>query len=457
MSAGGSSEDESSSNIEEKVLSEIHNVIQTNEKSLLLRRYNTKSLPDDVFSKLSTLTELNLSWNKLITLPSSIENLTQLQRLIVCGNELQQLFEKDLSSYDFLKSLTLLELSENRLSSIPAEIFNYCTKLTAISLDVNELTLLPPLSKKAKSVPPLEVFSLSANQFTTMPIDHLVAMSDTLTTLNMSQNLLTEIPSAIGRLQQLRTLQLGENQIETIPSELYTLTNLTSLQIARNKLTSFDQSANGAAASSSGESNNHHSLSDLVSLTRLDVSFNEFTTLPEQVLVDMKSLQIIDVRGNDVLADDLQQVQAKFRDQLLIESETPDLVVNDVWLGSYNAAKNRYWLQRHNITHILTVAKGLSSVPREHFTTKTIHVEDKEEENLINHFAECIEFMEEAVNAKKGVLVHCVAGVSRSATVVIAYLMTVHGMNWKKAVALVREKRPGINPNRGFLLQLQTY
>jgi dual specificity phosphatase 12 len=48
------------------------------------------------------------------------------------------------------------------------------------------------------------------------------------------------------------------------------------------------------------------------------------------------------------------------------------------------------------------------------------------------------------------VLVHCFAGVSRSATIIIAYMMQEHGMNYHSAFKFVKSKRPFINPNEGF-------
>jgi protein-tyrosine phosphatase len=55
------------------------------------------------------------------------------------------------------------------------------------------------------------------------------------------------------------------------------------------------------------------------------------------------------------------------------------------------------------------------------------------------------------------VLVHCFAGVSRSATIVIAYMMQEHGMNYHSAFKFVKSKRPFINPNEGFRTQLITF
>ena len=66
----------------------------------------------------------------------------------------------------------------------------------------------------------------------------------------------------------------------------------------------------------------------------------------------------------------------------------------------------------------------------------------------------CI-FLDEAVSSQCGVLIHCFAGVSRSATVTIAYLMRHRCMSFDSAHGVVSEKRSGISPNIHFLMQLK--
>lgn len=55
------------------------------------------------------------------------------------------------------------------------------------------------------------------------------------------------------------------------------------------------------------------------------------------------------------------------------------------------------------------------------------------------------------------ILVHCNAGVSRSATVCIAYLMKVSALTFAQAYDLVKSKRPSVQPNPGFVKQLNKF
>jgi protein-tyrosine phosphatase len=73
------------------------------------------------------------------------------------------------------------------------------------------------------------------------------------------------------------------------------------------------------------------------------------------------------------------------------------------------------------------------------------------------YFKEAVEFIKAAVDKGQNVLVHCFAGVSRSCTIVIAYLVRFFGMEVYSALNFVKRKRPWVNPNYGFYAQLKKY
>lgn len=68
-----------------------------------------------------------------------------------------------------------------------------------------------------------------------------------------------------------------------------------------------------------------------------------------------------------------------------------------------------------------------------------------------------IDIAEEAMSARCGVLVHCVAGVSRSVTVTLAYLMQRHRLCLRDAFELVRSRKTDIAPNFHFMRQLHSF
>lgn len=77
--------------------------------------------------------------------------------------------------------------------------------------------------------------------------------------------------------------------------------------------------------------------------------------------------------------------------------------------------------------------------------------------NIARHFQEAIVFLHSAISNGGTVLVHCFAGVSRSASIVIAYLMHDMGMPMLEAMSFTRRRRPIIFPNFGFQRQLMDF
>ena len=82
---------------------------------------------------------------------------------------------------------------------------------------------------------------------------------------------------------------------------------------------------------------------------------------------------------------------------------------------------------------------------------------DLPEEDLLSHFAVSNTFIEDGLAKDGAVLVHCYRGRSRSATVVVAFLMQKHGYSAERALAKVRAKREIIQPHESFLAQLRLY
>ncbi|XP_055327904.1 dual specificity protein phosphatase 12-like [Paramacrobiotus metropolitanus] len=88
---------------------------------------------------------------------------------------------------------------------------------------------------------------------------------------------------------------------------------------------------------------------------------------------------------------------------------------------------------------------------------KYIKVEDSFCCDLLSHFDEAIVFIHDNRTTRTHVLVHCNAGISRSVTVVAAYLMREKCFGVDDALGLIRTHRPGVMPNSNFLEQLRLY
>lgn len=85
-------------------------------------------------------------------------------------------------------------------------------------------------------------------------------------------------------------------------------------------------------------------------------------------------------------------------------------------------------------------------------------LEDDVETNIMPYMDTAVDRINEAITQRDAhVLVHCVAGVSRSATIVIAYLMKYKHMDLHAAFNYCYNLRPVIRPNNGFMQQLINY
>ncbi|KAL6282657.1 hypothetical protein ACE6H2_013586 [Prunus campanulata] len=85
-----------------------------------------------------------------------------------------------------------------------------------------------------------------------------------------------------------------------------------------------------------------------------------------------------------------------------------------------------------------------------------VPLRDTDDENLLDYLDVCVDFIDES--RKKGsVLVHCFAGVSRSASIITAYLMRTEHLSQEDALGSLRQSCDIVCPNDGFLDQLKMY
>jgi len=137
----------------------------------------------------------------------------------------------------------------------------------------------------------------------------------------------------------------------------------------------------------------------------------------------------------------------------LTRQRIPTAVKPKLYFGSYTASRNFDFIENQKISHILTVANDIDPEYPSNCKYKIVDVDDWHEEDLSKYFIDCFEFIDQGMQGG-GVLVHDLAGISRSPTVVIGYLMWKEGLSLAEAYSLVKEKRPTIFPNQGFFAQL---
>ncbi|KAG0248292.1 hypothetical protein BGZ95_008122, partial [Linnemannia exigua] len=109
------------------------------------------------------------------------------------------------------------------------------------------------------------------------------------------------------------------------------------------------------------------------------------------------------------------------------------------------------------ISHIIQVTDIPTPRFPGEFVYKVIPVPDMDETNLIKHFPDTYTFIHNALESGRKVLVHCMAGASRSVTIVCAYLMREQKMSAADALKHVQSLRQVAEPNDGFMTQLLLY
>ncbi|XP_026210103.1 dual specificity protein phosphatase 19-like isoform X2 [Anabas testudineus] len=126
-------------------------------------------------------------------------------------------------------------------------------------------------------------------------------------------------------------------------------------------------------------------------------------------------------------------------------------------LGSQDAAHDIDILQRYKVSHVLNVAYGVANKFPDYIMYKTLQILDLPDTDITSYLGECSIFIDQAREQEGVVLVHCNAGVSRSSSVVIGYLMLREGLSFQDAHSQVKLARPSTRPNPGFYQQLQSY
>ncbi|KAK0405197.1 hypothetical protein QR680_017848 [Steinernema hermaphroditum] len=141
-----------------------------------------------------------------------------------------------------------------------------------------------------------------------------------------------------------------------------------------------------------------------------------------------------------------------------------DKVIDHLYLsdaGSVIGLRSKRNLSEHQITHVLTISaspinddKKVEGVSYMFVFALDMLCQDLLGNNLLES---TLSFIEDAIEEGGNVLVHCEAGVSRSVTVVAAYLMRKFEWPVEKAILFVQHARPIAGPNPGFMRQLNVF
>ncbi|KAG5519395.1 hypothetical protein PMAC_002022 [Pneumocystis sp. 'macacae'] len=138
-----------------------------------------------------------------------------------------------------------------------------------------------------------------------------------------------------------------------------------------------------------------------------------------------------------------------------------DYIFHEVFQNLYigRGFKQEIKEKKHHITHIIKTVVFSYVIDLSDYKVLSLDILDKEQENIIDHFEQCIKFIQDCFNAdpRNKILIFCQAGISRSATIAAAYLMQTLKISKEDAIALIKKTHPSAQPNSGFIEQLQLF
>ncbi|MEO0236820.1 MAG: dual specificity protein phosphatase [candidate division WOR-3 bacterium] len=162
--------------------------------------------------------------------------------------------------------------------------------------------------------------------------------------------------------------------------------------------------------------------------------------------------------SNDVIRSVNQKIIEDYHNSDLVDPITQ--INQEIFLGQSRTTEYVEILRNLGITHIVSI--GQSPHPNTltaNFARFILYdIKDENTENILYYFPSIFHFMRQAIREGGKIYVHCVMGISRSATIVIAFLRA-NGYfdSLQDAYNYVKNRRPWINPNEGFKTQLRQF
>lgn len=151
--------------------------------------------------------------------------------------------------------------------------------------------------------------------------------------------------------------------------------------------------------------------------------------------------------------------QFKSLKSVQLGAELVEILPDHVYLGNASMARSLTKLQKYKITHVVTVMdQNLAKKILQFYGKKQLFVRfhDSMHEPIENYFMSTYQWIK-TINkkTKPRILIHCFMGLSRSVTLLIAFIMIGRRWSLEKTYSFVKGKRPMMRPNDGFIIQLK--
>ncbi|XP_039067378.1 protein-tyrosine-phosphatase MKP1-like [Hibiscus syriacus] len=165
----------------------------------------------------------------------------------------------------------------------------------------------------------------------------------------------------------------------------------------------------------------------------------------ERLKLDLSSIQW----GNDKNSGLMK------RDKIASFDKECSKVAQHIYLGGDAVARDMEILKQNGITHVLNcVGFVCPEYFKADFVYRTLWLQDSPSEDITSILYDVFDYFEDVREQGGRVFVHCCQGVSRSTSLVIAYLMWREGHNFDDAFQYVKAARGIADPNMGFACQL---
>jgi len=132
-------------------------------------------------------------------------------------------------------------------------------------------------------------------------------------------------------------------------------------------------------------------------------------------------------------------------------------IKDGIYIGSVKDANNINFINEKSITHVLCVASEVQPAFHNGVVYKHLKLSDHPLFSIFGYLSEASNFIKSGKEDGGNILVHCRAGISRSSSCVIAYLIEKDNMTLQDSIKLCKKKRPIICPNPGFMQQLRAF
>ena len=247
-------------------------------KELSLTFIGITAIQSGAFSDLNdTLESLSLDNNKLETMPEDVfDGLGKLKKLRLVWNQLKIVIPDWFSQ---LPALELLDLSFNNLETIPDKSFDKLHKLNLLALSSNRLTTVS--AAWFSQLTALDELYLSDNQFEFIHDDAFQTLNQLVRLELFYNSKLKNISNLLfNRTPSLQILDIGVNRLLTIPDDMFNdLRQLTELSLSANDLTTVKTAW----------------FKQLTHLETLNLSGNKFETIPENAFERLSKLKKLDL------------------------------------------------------------------------------------------------------------------------------------------------------------------